>query len=132
MANRRPLVLVSGAPAELPASDSMVGGYAPRLQTVTSSATITPDAAANDMVDVTALATGATFANHSNTPGDGQRLLIRIKDNGGSQTLAWGTAYASGGVTLPTATTAGKVHHIGLIWNAALSKWLCVAAVVQP
>lgn len=100
----------------------------------TSSATVTPNfATPEDMdVDLTAQAVGLTIANHTGTPRDFQRLLIRIKDNGSSQTIAWGTNYISGGVTLPTATTAGKTHLVGLVWNNALSKWLCIAAVVQP
>ena len=103
----------------------------PRVQSVTSASTITPNADNDDMVDVTALAVNATIAAPSGTPVNGQKLIIRIKDNGTSRTLTWNSAYVNAGGTLPTATTAGKVHHVGLIYNSNTSQWMCVAAVVQ-
>jgi hypothetical protein len=100
----------------------------PRTVSVTSSATPTPNADVTDLYDVTALAAGATFGNPTGTPINAQHLLIRIKDNGSAQTLAWDTAYAAGGVALPTTTVISKILVIEFIYNTAnaLNKWQCV------
>jgi hypothetical protein len=72
---------------------------------------------------ITSMTTGLT-----GTPADQQSLLIRIKDNGTAQTIAWGASYVSSGVaTLPTSTVAGKTITIGLKYDAAAAKWVCVA-----
>jgi hypothetical protein len=102
---------------------------APQIQAVTSSATVTPTFS-NDQVNITAQAVGLTLANPSGTAVDGWGIVIRIKDNGSSQSIAYGTQYRAVGVTLPTATAAGKVHYLGCVWNAAATK-LDVLAVAQ-
>lgn len=88
----------------------------------TSGATITPTLTST-MYIVSALAVGATIAAPTGTPTDGQTLIIRIRDNGTSQTLAWNSVYNVIQVTLPTATTASNTHYIGCKFNAATSKW---------
>ena len=88
----------------------------------TSGATITPTLTST-MYIVSALAVGATIAAPTGTPTDGQTLIIRIRDNGTSQTLAWNSVYNVIQVTLPTATTASNTHYIGCKYNAATSKW---------
>ena len=103
----------------------------PNVQSVTSSATVTPNADTNDLVSINAQAVGLTLAAPSGTSTDGERLIIRIKDNGTTQTIAWNAVYAAGGAALPTATVAGKWHHVGLIYNTNTTTWLCVAASVQ-
>lgn len=106
-------------------------GEPPRVQSVSSASTITPASASDDMVDVTALATNPTFAAPSGSPANGQKLLIRIKDNGTSRTLTWNAIYAARGASLPTATTAGKTHYVGLVYNSNVTKWDCVASTVE-
>lgn len=64
----------------------------PRLTNTTSTATLTPASDSNDQVNVTALAVGMTIAIPSGTPVGGQKLIIRIKDNGTAQTLTWTTS----------------------------------------
>jgi hypothetical protein len=63
-----------------------------RVQTVTSSATVTPTAT-NDLVIITAQAAGLTLANPTGTFTEGQALMIRIKDNGTARTIAFDTNY---------------------------------------
>ena len=94
-----------------------------RVGTVASSATITPVGDDNDLYTVTALATNTTIASPSGTPTNGQKLMIRIKDNGVTRTLTWNAIYNVVGVTLPTDSTAGKTHYIGCVYNSANSKW---------
>lgn len=95
-----------------------------RIGTTTSSATPTPDGDNNDQYNVTALATGATFGAPTGTPTDGQKLIIRIKDNATPQTLAFNAIYRfSSSLTAPTTTIASKTLYLGFIFNSADSKW---------
>jgi hypothetical protein len=83
------------------------------------------------MYTVTALAVPATIAAPSGTPTNGQRLLIRIEDNGTARALTWNAIYRVIGVTLPTTTTANKTIYVGCIYNSADSAWDVVAEVEQ-
>jgi hypothetical protein len=101
--------------------------------TTASAATITPTST-TAQYNVTALATGATFAVPSGSPVDGQRLTIRIKDNGTAQTLTWTTTsggYRIIGTTLPTTTTASKVIYVGCVYNSQDTFWDVVAVATQ-
>ena len=93
-----------------------------RVQTVTSSATVTP-VSTNDLVIITAQAAGLTLANPTGTFTDGQALMIRIKDNGTARTIAFDTNYRAIGVTLPTTTVISKTMYLGIIYNATDGKW---------
>lgn len=108
---------------------NLAGGRpATRVNTITSSSTPSPDADTTDLFTVTALAAAATFAAPSGTPADGQKLMVRIKDNGTAQTLAWNSIYRSStDVALPTTTTISKTMYVGFQYNGADSKWDCLA-----
>jgi hypothetical protein len=81
------------------------------------------------MYILTAQAAAAAFTNPTGTPVDGQKLLIRIKDNGTARALTWGTAYASSGVaTLPTTTVISKTHLLLFIYDTTAAKWVLMAA----
>lgn len=97
----------------------------PRVSTEASSATPTINTDNVDMHTITALATNITSmtTNLSGTPTNGQKLLIRIKDDGSARTITWGASYNEVGVTLPTTTTASKTSYIEAIYNSASSKW---------
>lgn len=97
-----------------------VGG--PNVQSITSASTVTPTFN-NDLVEVTALAAAMEVMNPSGTAVDGWGLVIRIKDNGTSRVLTYDTDYRAVGVTLPTATVANKTLYLGMIWNAADTKF---------
>lgn len=101
-----------------------------RISTITTASTITPNSDTTDQYNVTALAVLATIALPSGTPTDGQKLIIRILDNGTSQSLVWG-AYRLIGTFLPTATLANKVLYVGCIYNAQSSTWDVVSVGVQ-
>ncbi len=98
-----------------------------RVQSVASSATVTPNADSDDMVVITAQAAGLTIASPSGTPTQGQRLLIRIKDNGTARTISWNAVFRAIGVTLPTTTVISKTHYIGAVYNSTDSKWDALA-----
>lgn len=72
---------------------------------------------------ITALAANATISAPSGTLANGNTLIIRIKDNGTSRTLAYNSVFRAVGVTLPTATTASKTIYLGCIYNSTDSKW---------
>jgi len=100
----------------------------------TSGSTITPTAGTTNQYTVTALAAGATIAAPSGTPVDGQKLMLRFKDNGTAQTLTWTTtsgAYRAVGVTLPATTVISKVLYVGCIYNSQDSFWDVVAVAQQ-
>jgi hypothetical protein len=94
-----------------------------RVQSVSSSATVTPNADSDDAVKVTAQAAGLTLANPSGTPTGMQAMVIRIKDNGTARSISFGNQYRAIGVTLPTTTVISKTMYLGIIWNADDSKW---------
>lgn len=100
----------------------------PRINTIASSATPTPVGDTTDEFTVTALAAGATFAAPTGTPVNGQKLIIRIKDNATARALAWNAIYrASSDLDLPTTTVASKTMILGFIYNSANSVWDFVA-----
>lgn len=118
--------------------DLVVGGITtsrikPRVTTITSSATPTFNTDNTDTVTITALATAITSMTSglSGTPNNFDKLLIRIKDNGATTTIAWGTSYAQQGIPLPTVTVASKVLTIGLMWDAVASKWECIGVTQE-
>ena len=104
--------------------------YAPRVQSVTSSATVTPTST-NDLVKITAQATGLTIANPTGTMSEGQAMIIRIKDDGTARTIAFDTNYRAIGVTLPTTTTISKTIYIGLVWNDTDTKFDVLGINIQ-
>jgi hypothetical protein len=59
----------------------------------------------------------------SETPVSGQKLIIRIQDNGTTRALTWNAIFEVVGTTLPTDTTANKKHYIGCIYNSDDTKW---------
>lgn len=100
----------------------------PRVQSEASSSTPTPNADSYDIYILTALAAGATFAVPSGTPTDGQKLIIRILDNGTARALSFNAIYrASSDLALPTTTVISKTIYLGFIYNSAATKWDLIA-----
>lgn len=104
--------------------------YTPRVQSVTSSATVTP-VNTNDLVKITAQAAGLTLANPTGSWDEGQSLMIRIKDNGTARAITYDTNYRAIGVTLPTTTTANKTTYLGIIYNSTDTKWDVIGVTTQ-
>ncbi|RYX79306.1 hypothetical protein EON76_01125 [bacterium] len=95
----------------------------PRVTSVVSSATVTPNVATDDMYKITALAISANFAAPTGAPTAGQRLTIRIKDNGIAQTLSWSSTYRPIGTPLPATTVASKTLYCMFMYNDDDTKW---------
>ena len=101
-----------------------------RVTTVTDASTPSPSADNDDMYILTALTQTATFAAPSGTPTQGQKLIVRVKDNGTARTLAWNAIYrASSDLSLPTITIASKTLYLGFIYNSTDTKWDLVSRI---
>jgi hypothetical protein len=94
----------------------------PNLQSVTSSATVTP-VTANQMVVITAQAAALTLANPTGTWVQGQSLRIRLKDNGTARAITFGANYRAMGVALPTTTVINKTMYMHFIYNSTDTKF---------
>ena len=103
---------------------------APRTQTVVSAATVTPTSS-NDVVVITAQATGLTLANPTGIFVQGQSLLIKIKDDGTARNITFDTNYRAINTTLPTTTTISKVLYIGIVYNSNDLKWDIVGVALE-
>lgn len=119
--------LTDGDFATLAGSETLTNKrITPRISTTASSSTPTPAISAADQYNVTALAANATFAAPTGTPTDGDRMTLRIKDNGTARTLTWNAIYRSVGATLPTTTVVSKTLYVDIVYNSADTKWDCV------
>jgi hypothetical protein len=102
----------------------------PLVSSAASASTLTPDAAAYDEYCFTALAAALTINAPTNVY-DGAKLIIRLKDNTTARGLTWNAVFRAVGVTLPTSTVISKVLYVGFIYNAAETKWDCVAVAQE-
>lgn len=96
----------------------------PRVATISTTATLTPNADTQDATAVTAQAAALTIAAPIGTPTDGQQLVIRIRDNGTTRALTWNAVYvpfAAG--QMATTTVINKTHYYIFWWNAATAVW---------
>jgi hypothetical protein len=100
-----------------------------RVVTTTDDATAVINTDITDVYELSAIANATEFTL-TGTPTDGQTLVIRFKDAGVSKALTW-TGFTEVGVTLPTATTAGKQHVVGCMYNDAESEWQVLAVAEE-
>ena len=104
---------------------------APRVTSATTATTITPNAGTTDQYELTALASALTIAAPTGSPVDGQKLIIRILDNGTARALTWNAIYRIVGTTLPTTTVVSKTLYVGCIYNTVTTATWDVIAVAQ-
>jgi hypothetical protein len=103
---------------------------AARVNTVASTASLTINSDVTDVYTVTALAAAMTINNPSGTPANGQKLIIRIKDNGVARQLTWsGSEFRAGDIAFPTTTIPGKQMYVGLMRNQDDLKWDLLALI---
>lgn len=100
----------------------------PRISTTTSSATPTINTDNVDIYGLTAQTADITSfsLNLSGTPTDGQKLWIFIVGTA-ARAITWGASFEASTVALPTTTVSTNRLDVGFVWNAATSKWRCVA-----
>jgi hypothetical protein len=100
----------------------------PRASSTTSETSWTVDADSYDVAIQTALAGALTVNAPSGTPVAGQKLIIRLTDNGTARGISWnGIFRASSDLALPTTTVLSKTLYCGFIYNSTASKWDLVA-----
>lgn len=109
----------------------------PKVRAVAASATtgtITPNGDTTDLYVAEGLTGAITMAAPSGTPVNGQKLLIRLKDNGTARGITWTTSsggFRAIGITLPTTTVLSKTTYVGCVYNSADTSWDAVATVTQ-
>lgn len=109
------------------------GTVVPRVTSIASSATPTPSATTDDQYNITALAAAATFGVPTGAPYDGQKMMIRVKDNGTARVLAFtvtaGGYRAGTDLAFPSTTVVSKVLYMGFVYNSLDTKWDLVAVL---
>jgi hypothetical protein len=103
----------------------------PRTLTNTTASTVTPDIAVYDQYNFTALSSALTVNAPIGTPVDGNKLILRLLDNGTARALTWNTTYVAMGFTLPTTTVANKMTYVGCIYNSTNARWDVIAVATQ-
>lgn len=82
------------------------------------------DVSTCDIFVVTAQAGALLFNSPSGTPVQGEKLMIRIKDNGTARALTYNAIFrASSDLALPTTTVLSKTLYMGFIYNSTDTKW---------
>jgi hypothetical protein len=81
-----------------------------------------------DMMVITGQSVAITSftTNLSGTPTNGQKLWISITGTG-AIAITWGASFEASTISLPTTTVTTNRLDVGFVWNAATSKWRCVA-----
>jgi hypothetical protein len=127
------LTISSAGVITIASGSYLTGRIAPRVTTITSSATPTINTDNCDAVTITALAAAITSftTNLSGTPNNFDKLTIRIKDDGTARAIAWGASFEAKGVALPTTTVISKVLTVGFIYDSVSAKWGCVSSAQE-
>lgn len=118
--------VVNDAPADFQEKLSLIDekqNIVPRVATIASSATPTPNAETTDLFVITALGAAAVFGAPTGTPAEGQAMFMRVKDNGTARALSFNAIYRPIGITLPTTTVLGKTMYLGMVYNSVDTKW---------
>jgi hypothetical protein len=103
----------------------------PQVQSVADAGgTFTPVSLTNDVGVMTALSQATTIAAPTGSPVQGEKLLLRLKDNGTARALTWNAIFrASTDLALPATTILSKTLYCGFFYNSTDSKWDLVALV---
>lgn len=99
----------------------------PRVTATASAGTLTINCDTTDQANLTAQAAALTVAAPTGSKTSGRKLMIRVKDNGTARAITWNGAFTAGATELPNTTTVGKTLIIGVMWDEAASKWVCLA-----
>ena len=96
----------------------------PRIVTVASASVLSINSDTTDQYNITALAANLSIGAPTGAPTDGQKLVIRIQDNGTARTLSWPVSgFRAIGTILPTTTVASYTTYIGCIYNTQWTAW---------
>ena len=108
---------------------SVVPGTPHITNTITTGgSSYTPQPELYSMLVITAQDSALTINDITNSSFDGQKLLIKIKDNGTARAITYGSKYRASGTVLPATTTIGKYLYIAFIRNVVDDKWDLLAS----
>jgi hypothetical protein len=120
----------AGSPVTKKVSASVLRN--PHVATLTYAATVTTDASAGDIFDLT-LTGNVTLANPTN-PVDGKTIRWRIRQDGtGSRTVTLGNKFvipSSATSPLPFSTAANKMDILAATYHAGRDKWDIIAFIM--
>jgi hypothetical protein len=95
-------------------------------------ATIAIDTDLTDCYSINGLAADITSLSLTGTPTNFQKLRVRIKDNGTSRAITWGTSNIEARHTsLPTTTTQSKVTTLDFEYDIVVSKWCLMTKITS-
>lgn len=89
------------------------------------------DVSTTDIFVITAQAGALLFNSPSGTPVQGEKLVIRIKDNGTARALTWNAVFRAMGTALPSTTVLSKTLYLGFFYNSTDTKWDLVASAQE-
>jgi len=98
----------------------------PRISS-SASGHMSPSVATADIYIRTAQAAAITINNPAGTPVQGEKLIVRLKDNGTGRAITFGNQYRALEFALPTTTVISKTMYLGFIFNSTDTKWDMVA-----
>ncbi len=108
-----------------------------RLPRVVSAASYTTDtgtslnADTTDLFIITAQAGALLFNAPGGTPAQGQKLMIKIKDNGTARALTWNAIFRAMGTALPSTTVLSKTLYLAFIYSSTDAKWDLIASAQE-
>jgi len=106
-------------------------------QRITSAASYTTntgsslDVSTTDLFVITAQAGALLFNSPGGTPLQGQRLIIRIKDDGTARALTWNAVFRALGTPLPSITIISKTLYLGFMYNSTDTTFDLIASAQQ-
>ena len=119
----------------IPRGEPGAAGGLPRSNTAgATSGTLIPNGDTTDLFVAEGLTGSIALASPSGTPVNGQKLLIKLKDDGVARSVTWTTStggYRAVGTTLPTTTVLSKTTYIGCVYNSTDLFWDAIATVTQ-
>ncbi len=98
----------------------------PRVSSA-ASGNISPSVATADIYIRTAQAAALTINNPVGSPAQGEKLIIRLEDNGTGRAITFGAQYRALEYALPATTVAGKLIYMGFMFNSTDTKWDLIA-----
>ena len=84
-----------------------------------------------DLFIVTAQAGALLFNSPGGTLAQGEKLIIRIKDDGTARALTWNAVFRAMGTALPSTTVLSKTLYLGFFYNSTDTKWDLVASAQE-
>jgi hypothetical protein len=113
------------------------GQYIPRTAYV-STGTVTIDASQYDTYVVTATNTSSVIIQINTdigyTPFDGQKLIIRLTDDGTARRLYFNynsNHFRTVGIAPPAITLSNNTIYVGAMYNQSVARWDILSAVIQ-